>query len=171
MRDSWISINVRRRGRVRPACLCHHLRPASPMAVLLGIWIYFVPPACPQQQPADHSKYLNQNHMPDAAGQNGFDGWQMLMGGFRSDTNLSSNDTLMFQGNIYTGNEGEPAAILPSVTSPGLANVSWRCSDRFSINFVGQNLLNDRHLEFSNDTAARSTLVKRSAFAKITWWF
>src|SRR4029077_225765 len=70
-----------------------------------------------------YSKYLNQNHMLDAAGQNGLDGWRMLRGGFRSDTKLSSKDTLMFQGNIYIGKEGDPAAILPSIASPGLVNV------------------------------------------------
>jgi hypothetical protein len=36
---------------------------------------------------------------------------------------------------------------------------------------VGQNLLRDRHLE-SNDalTLVNSGLIKRSAYAKITWW-
>jgi iron complex outermembrane receptor protein len=47
--------------------------------------------------------------------------------------------------------------------------LAWRCSERLSVNFVGQNLLRDRRLEFDNDTGARSTLIKRSAYAKITW--
>ena len=36
----------------------------------------------------------------------------------------------------------------------------------------GQNLVRDRHLEFfDNDQTLNSTLVKRSAYAKLTWSF
>lgn len=65
------------------------------------------------------SKYSNQNHMPSLSGQNGGDGWHNLRGGFRTDTTLGANDSLMFQGDLYTGNEGNPTLVLPSVTSPG----------------------------------------------------
>jgi hypothetical protein len=37
---------------------------------------------------------------------------------------------------------------------------------------VGQNLVKDRHLEFVDENeTAQSTLIKRSAYAKITWQF
>jgi hypothetical protein len=37
---------------------------------------------------------------------------------------------------------------------------------------VGQNLVRDRHLEFVDDTGSvGSSLVKRSAYAKLTWQF
>ena len=69
-----------------------------------------------------YTKYLNQDHLPDSAGLDGGDGWHMLQGGFRTDSVLSSKDTLMFQGNIYSAREGTPTTYLPSVTAPALVN-------------------------------------------------
>jgi iron complex outermembrane receptor protein len=69
-----------------------------------------------------YSKYLNQSQMPGLAGQNGGDGWNLLRGGFRTDSQLSPKDTLMFSGDMYTGEEGDPTTYLPSVTSPGLVD-------------------------------------------------
>src|SRR6266849_2824498 len=44
------------------------------------------------------TKYFNNYHMQDLAGQSGVDGWHMLRGGFRTDSTLSSRDTLTVQG-------------------------------------------------------------------------
>ena len=77
-----------------------------------------------------YSKYMNQNHLPNGAGQEGGDGWQLLQGGFRADTALSSRDTLSVQGNMYTGREHNPAVLLVSISPPNsqynnpLVNVS-----------------------------------------------
>jgi iron complex outermembrane recepter protein len=50
--------------------------------------------------------------------------------------------------------------------------VSWRLNERASLSFVGQNLLKDHHEEFVDSTgSARTTEVKRSAYAKLTWHF
>jgi iron complex outermembrane receptor protein len=68
------------------------------------------------------AKYFNQNHMPGLNGQDGGDGWHLLRGGFRSDTRLSSSDTLMVQGDVYTGEEGNPGSFLPSITSSAPEN-------------------------------------------------
>ncbi|MGB9464406.1 MAG: TonB-dependent receptor [Candidatus Acidiferrum sp.] len=70
-----------------------------------------------------YSKYLNQDHMPDLTGQNGEDGWHLLRGGFRADSTLSAKNSLMFQGDLYTGGENSPTTFLPSVTSPGPINI------------------------------------------------
>src|SRR6202045_2350568 len=67
-----------------------------------------------------YTKYFNQDHMPGLAGQDGGDGWHLLRGGFRSDSRLSPKDTLMVQGDLYTGKEGNPSTLLPAVTSPGV---------------------------------------------------
>jgi iron complex outermembrane receptor protein len=72
-----------------------------------------------------YTKYFNQNHMPGLTGQDGADGWHLLRGGFRSDSRLSAKDTLMVQGDVYAGEEGNPASILPSVTSPGVQNFDF----------------------------------------------
>jgi iron complex outermembrane receptor protein len=66
------------------------------------------------------TKYFNQDHMPGLAGQEGADGWHLLRGGFRSDSDLSAKDTLMVEGDVYTGKEGDSASNFPSVTSPGI---------------------------------------------------
>ena len=65
------------------------------------------------------TKYFNQNHLPGLDGGDGADGWHLLRGGFRIDSGLSAKDTLMMQGDLYTGKEGIPTSFLPSVTSPG----------------------------------------------------
>ena len=66
-----------------------------------------------------YSKYLNQTDFPGPAGGSGGDGWHDLSAGFRVDSNLSPQDTLTLQGNLYRGNEGNPSLALLSVTSPG----------------------------------------------------
>jgi iron complex outermembrane receptor protein len=55
----------------------------------------------------------------------------MLQGGFRIDSVVSSRDTLMFEGNIYSSREGTPSTYLPSVTAPALLN------DELFVNLAG----------------------------------
>ena len=62
------------------------------------------------------AKYLNNDHFPDLNGQNGEDGWHLLHGGFRVDTNLSAKDSLIAEGDVYTGSEG--AIFVHSTLSP-----------------------------------------------------
>ena len=64
------------------------------------------------------AKYLNQGSLPNDLGPNGGDGWHSLRGGFRSDSQLSSRDSLMMQGDLYTLREGTPTVDLPSLTLP-----------------------------------------------------
>jgi iron complex outermembrane receptor protein len=65
-----------------------------------------------------YAKYFNRTNLLDLNGQNGADGWHQLRGGFRIDSTLSSKDSLMVEGDIVTGREGELGFVLPSVTSP-----------------------------------------------------
>src|ERR1700733_12625109 len=55
-----------------------------------------------------YAKYLNQGQFPSLSGADGADGWRMLRGGFRTDSMLSSSDTLTFQGDLYSAREGTP---------------------------------------------------------------
>ena len=64
------------------------------------------------------TNYLNQNHLANGAGQDGGDGWHLLQGGFRTDAALSGRDTLVVQGNMYTGKEHNPAVSLISIGPP-----------------------------------------------------
>jgi iron complex outermembrane recepter protein len=66
-----------------------------------------------------YSKYFIRDDLPGSRGQDGGDGWHLLRGGFRTDSILSTKDTLMFQGDVFTGKEGDSTIFLPSVTSPG----------------------------------------------------
>jgi iron complex outermembrane recepter protein len=70
-----------------------------------------------------YTKYFNQDHMPGLGGQEGADGWHLLRGGFRVDSTLSPKDTLTVQGDVYSGEEGNPSAFLPSVTSPAPVDI------------------------------------------------
>lgn len=64
------------------------------------------------------TKYLNQDHFPDADGQSGGDGWNLARAGFRSDSVLSPKDNLTFEGDVYRGREGNPGVGLSSITAP-----------------------------------------------------
>jgi iron complex outermembrane recepter protein len=72
---------------------------------------------------ADYRVYVkdfNQYHMLDPASRNGADGWHAARSGFRIDDALSPNDSLMLEGDLSVGREGEFGYMLPSITSPGL---------------------------------------------------
>jgi iron complex outermembrane receptor protein len=48
----------------------------------------------------------------------------------------------------------------------------WKFAERADLSLVGQNLLRDRHLESMDSlTLVNSSLIKRSAYAKVTWRF
>jgi iron complex outermembrane receptor protein len=50
--------------------------------------------------------------------------------------------------------------------------LTWRFTEGLAMSVVGQNLVKDRHLEFlDGNGTVRATLVKRSAYAKLTWQF
>jgi iron complex outermembrane recepter protein len=64
-----------------------------------------------------------------------------------------------------------PAEAVPSYTRLD-TNVIWQPRKRISISLVGENLLRDHHLEFIGpDQTEQSSLIKRSAYAKIAWQF
>jgi iron complex outermembrane receptor protein len=50
--------------------------------------------------------------------------------------------------------------------------LTWRWTEGLSMSVVGQDLVKDRHLEFVDSSGfVRSTLIKRSVYAKFTWQF
>ena len=64
-----------------------------------------------------------------------------------------------------------PTESVPSYTRLD-TQVSWRLGERIELNLVGQNLLKDHHAEFNNVLQSiNSSLIKRSAYAKLTWQF
>jgi iron complex outermembrane recepter protein len=97
------------------------------------------------------AKYLNENYFPNSAGQDGGDGWNDARMGFRTDTNLSANDTLTFEGDLYRGREGNVSLNFVSVGSPlvqtqnevnlggGFLQAVWnrRYSDRSGMSIQG----------------------------------
>lgn len=54
-----------------------------------------------------YSKYYNHDDFTLASGDNANDQWEMERGGFRIDWDLSTKDLLTFQGDMYSGDEGE----------------------------------------------------------------
>ena len=71
-----------------------------------------------------YAKYFNQSPMLDLNGRNGADSWSGIRGGFRMDSAVSPKDSLVLEGNLFNGQEGEFGFFLPSVTSPALIPVS-----------------------------------------------
>lgn len=62
-------------------------------------------------------KYFDWSSNEGLNGQNAFDGWHQIRGGFRSDWTLSHKDSLTFQGDTYNSREGETIT-LPSLAAP-----------------------------------------------------
>jgi iron complex outermembrane recepter protein len=51
-------------------------------------------------------------------------------------------------------------------------NLAWQPSDKISLGLVGQNLLRNLHQEFSDvEAAATPSLIRRSAYVRLTWRF
>jgi len=118
-----------------------------------------------------YTKYFNQDHLPGLAGGAGFDGWHLLRGGFRTDSSLSSKDSLSLQGDVYTGSEDGTIWFLPAVTSPGFeaahqtatlsggfAQAAWKhvCSSRSD---TALQISVDRYKRNDILTEARNTLA------------
>ena len=112
-----------------------------------------------------YAKYFNQNHMPDLNGQRKRRRRLAPAAGvaFARDSKNLAEDTLMVQGDIYTGKEGFPTTQFPSVTSPALINVVSRVD--LSGGFL-QSVWNhtysprsDMSLLFSYDTYERGDLL------------
>jgi iron complex outermembrane receptor protein len=52
------------------------------------------------------------------------------------------------------------------------SQLSWKFSEGGSLSIVGQNLTQGRHAEFPDSSlSAQTTLVKRSAYVKLSWQF
>jgi iron complex outermembrane recepter protein len=65
-----------------------------------------------------YAKYFDQDHLPGLAAQSDGDGWHTLRGGFRTDTTISPNDTLMFEGDMYSASEGYPTVYIATILTP-----------------------------------------------------
>jgi iron complex outermembrane receptor protein len=92
------------------------------------------------------AKYLDRDHFPDLNGQNGEDSWHLLHGGFRTDGNLTKNDSLTVQGDLYTGSEGGSIAHIASIAPPVNDNV-----DRIG-KLSGGNILSRWEHHFANES-------------------
>lgn len=52
------------------------------------------------------------------------------------------------------------------------SSLTWQAGERLSFSAVGQNLLRDHHMEYSGpDSSVQSGLIRREAFARVTWSF
>ena len=64
-----------------------------------------------------------------------------------------------------------PAPNIPSYTRMD-TNLVWQASDKISLGLVGQNLLRNLHQEYAGpDLTILPSLVRRSAYARLTWRF
>jgi iron complex outermembrane receptor protein len=131
-----------------------------------------------------YAKYFDIHDMRGNGVGDGGDGWHVLRGGFRTDSTLSERDSLVVEGDIYTGREGDPTYTLPSILSPApvpveiFINVSggylesiWRhtASSRSDFTLTGTydtyergDLLNDHRKTESLDFKHHYTLGERN---------
>jgi iron complex outermembrane recepter protein len=89
-------------------------------------------------------KYLNHNSLPALDGTSGNDAWDLLHGGFRADTTVSSKDFVTVQGDLYWGKEGATIIHIFSVDPPVTDNLDTRSS------LSGGNFLGRWHHDFSS---------------------
>lgn len=70
------------------------------------------------------SDYFDDNSLPAVGGGSGEDNWNLLHGGFRADSKISSRDSLTVQGDLYTGQEGATIIHVFSVEPPVAGNLN-----------------------------------------------
>lgn len=108
------------------------------------------------------TKGFDYYSFPSFSGQGGHDGWNLLHGGFRIDSNLTKQDSLTVQGDLYEGREGE-VVNLAELTPPFNETVA------VSTNVSGGDVLgrwnhifsphSDTSLQFFFDRAARDAII------------
>ncbi|MRR07522.1 MAG: TonB-dependent receptor, partial [Deltaproteobacteria bacterium] len=92
-----------------------------------------------------YAKYFSRDAGVDASGDRGEDDWSVLRGGFRVDSDLSANDSVTVQGDIYRGKEGETYTI-PLLIPPFSRTFDW------DTDIAGSNILS-RWTRTLSDTA------------------
>jgi iron complex outermembrane recepter protein len=70
------------------------------------------------------ANYLNYGSLPAVGGGSGQDNWDLLHGGFRTDSKISPNDSLTVQGDLYTGQAGATIIHIFSVAPPVAGNLN-----------------------------------------------
>ena len=65
-----------------------------------------------------YGKYFTRDASVDSAGQPGEDDWRVLRTGGRIDWELSAQNSLILQGNVYDGEIGQPLSITTSLSPP-----------------------------------------------------
>jgi iron complex outermembrane receptor protein len=86
----------------------------------------------------------------------------------RSSVSLPKN--LQWNASAYFVNR-LPAQSVPAYTRLDTGLI-WRAGEHLSLSVVGQNLLKDRHLEYSGpDSSVQSSLMRRNVYGKISWSF
>jgi iron complex outermembrane recepter protein len=87
-----------------------------------------------------------ENSLVEPPGGSARDGWNLVHGGFRTDTDVSSRDKLTVQGDLYEGQQGEAAYALLSLTSPAINRVNGH------FNQSGGNILGRWEHQFSTSS-------------------
>jgi len=86
----------------------------------------------------------------------------------RSSVSLPKN--LQWNASAYFVNR-LPVQAVPAYTRLD-TGLTWHASEHLSLSAVGQNLLKDRHLEYSGpDSSVQSGLMRRNVYGKISWSF
>jgi iron complex outermembrane receptor protein len=68
--------------------------------------------------------YLNNGSLPAVDGDSGQDNWNLLHGSFRTDTKISSKDSLTVQGDMYTGQGGGTIIHIFSIDPPVVGDLN-----------------------------------------------
>jgi iron complex outermembrane recepter protein len=76
-----------------------------------------------------YGKYFNRDRTARAGGGENFDDWHMGQGGFRTDWNITPQNLVTVQGDLYSGEIGQQA---PADTTVSGANVLGRYAHTFS---------------------------------------
>jgi iron complex outermembrane receptor protein len=88
----------------------------------------------------------------------------------RSSTDLARNVELDLWVRYTDAFDGLGASPIASQTALDL-RLAWRPHKDLELSIVGQNLLDDRHLEFVSDSFSSPVEVERGVYGKLTWRF
>jgi iron complex outermembrane receptor protein len=109
---------------------------------------------------------FDRNHFPTPFGLNGNDEWEMVHGGFRVDTSASAQDSITVEGDANSGNAGEVASSVVSISPP--INGLFDLRDRYS----GWDLLSRwNHIASAHSETSLQVYFDRNTRSDTTYGF
>jgi iron complex outermembrane recepter protein len=105
-----------------------------------------------------YAKYFDRNEYNSVSGTNGHDDWHVSRSGFRIDKNFSTEKSLIFQGDLYSGEEGRRYVNLSRSGQSTITDVVDISGGNLMLRYLASSKKTDYQVQFFYDYTKRSYL-------------